>query len=144
MMYYDLLLDVDLSGCRKQLQIKKGEVDSRTIRIELCRGTFPVVLDPKRHWAMIKGIKADKTVLINPGTITNEGKIEYALGSQDAAAVGNSWYEVMVIDTEGESPRVLYSAQWKIEVGEKLVEDGKITSTNEYGALTEAIKQIDY
>jgi len=81
MMYYDLLLDVDLSGCRKQLQIKKGEVDSRTIRIELCRGTFLVVLDPKRHWAMIKGIKADKTVLINPGTITNEGKIEYALGS---------------------------------------------------------------
>lgn len=81
MMYYDLLLDVDLSGCRKQLQIKKGEVDSRTIRIEFCRGTFPVVLDPKRHWAMIKGIKADKTVLINPGTITNEGKIEYALGS---------------------------------------------------------------
>lgn len=143
MMYYDLLLDVDLSGCRKQLQIKKGEVDSRTIRIELCRGTFPVVLDPKRHWAMIKGIKADKTVLINPGTITNEGKIEYALGSQDAAAVGNSWYEVMVIDTDGENPRVLYSAQWKIEVGEELVEDGKITSTNEYGALTAAIKKID-
>ena len=75
MMYYDLLLDVDLSGCRKQLQIKKGEVDSRTIRIELCRGTFPVVLDPKIHWEMIKGINADKTVLINPGTITNEGKI---------------------------------------------------------------------
>ena len=49
----------------------------------------------------------------------------------------------MVIDTEGESPRVLYSAQWKIEVGEELVEDGKITSTNEYGALTEAIKKID-
>lgn len=143
MMYYDLLLDVDLSGCRKQLQIKKGEVDSRTIRIELCRGTFPVVLDPKRHWVMIKGIKADKTVLINPGKITNEGKIEYALGSQDAAAVGNSWYEVMVIDTDGENPRVLYSAQWKIEVGEELVEDGKITSTNEYGALTAAIKKID-
>lgn len=143
MMYYDLLLDVDLSGCRKQLQIKKGEVDSRTIRIELCRGTFPVVLDPKRHWAMIKGIKADKTVLVNPGKITNEGKIEYALGSQDAAAVGNSWYEVMVIDTDGENPRVLYSAQWKIEVGEELVEDGKITSTNEYGALTAAIKKID-
>ena len=142
-MYYDLLLDVDLSGCRKQLQIKKGEVDSRTIRIELCRGTFPVVLDPKRHWAMIKGIKADKTVLVNPGKITNEGKIEYALGSQDAAAVGNSWYEVMVIDTDGENPRVLYSAQWKIEVGEELVEDGKITSTNEYGALTAAIKKID-
>lgn len=143
MMYYDLLLDVDLSGCRKQLQIKKGEVDSRTIRIELCRGTFPVVLDPKRHWAMIKGIKADKTVLVNPGKITNEGKIEYALGSQDAAAVGNSWYEVMVINTDGENPRVLYSAQWKIEVGEELVEDGKITSTNEYGALTAAIKKID-
>lgn len=143
MMYYDLLLDVDLSGCRKQLQIKKGEVDSRTIRIEFCRGTFPVVLDPKRHWAMIKGIKADKTVLVNPGKITNEGKIEYALGSQDAAAVGNSWYEVMVIDTDEENPRVLYSAQWKIEVGEELVEDGKITSTNEYGALTAAIKKID-
>lgn len=143
MMYYDLLLDVDLSGCRKQLQIKKGEVDSRTIRIELCRGTFPVVLDPKRHWAMIKGIKEDKTVLVNPGKITNEGKIEYALGSQDAAAVGNSWYEVMVIDTDGENPRVLYSAQWKIEVGEELVEDGKITSTNEYGALIAAIKKID-
>lgn len=75
MMYYDLLLDVDLSGCRKQLQIKKGEVDSRTIRIELCRGTFLVVLDSKRHWAMIKGIKADKTVLVNPGTI----EITYAI-----------------------------------------------------------------
>ena len=49
----------------------------------------------------------------------------------------------MVIDTDGENPRVLYSAQWKIEVGEELVEDGKITSTNEYGALTAAIKKID-
>ncbi|MFR6561661.1 MAG: hypothetical protein ACLUR5_06500 [Eubacterium ventriosum] len=91
---------------------------------------------------MIKGIKADKTVLVNPGKITNEGKIEYALGSQDAMTeVGNSWYEVMVIDTDGENPRVLYSAQWKIEVGEELVEDGKITSTNEYGALTAADKE---
>ena len=140
---YDLLLNTRYSGCRQQIQLYKGEVNARKFRIELCHGTNPIVLDPLTCTAIMRGIKADKTLLYNTATITQEGKVEYTLGNQDTAAVGETWYEVQIVskddtDTKG---RLLYSAQFKAVVNDTAVDDGKITSTSEFGLLTQTIEE---
>lgn len=140
---YDLLLNTRYSGCRQQIQLYKGEVNARRFRIEMCHGTEPIVLDPLTCIAIIRGVKADKTVLFNTATVTEKGKVEYTLGSQDTAAVGETWYEVEIIskddsDTKG---RLMYSAQFKAVVSDTVADDGKITSSDEFGLLTDTIME---
>ncbi len=138
---YGLLLNTRYSGCRQQIQLYKGEANARKLSIELCHGTEPVILDPLMCIAIIRGVKADKTVLFNTATVTEKGKVEYTLGSQDTAAVGETWYEVQIIskdesDTKG---RLLYSAQFKAVVSDTVADDGKVTSSDEFGLLTDTI-----
>lgn len=138
---YDILLDTQYAGCRRQIELKKGEANSKTFRIELCKGTEPIAIDPKETIAIIKGYKEDGTVILNLAKITNESKIEYEVGSQDTAAVGTTWYEVQVVAKDGESYKILYSAQFKAVVKDTLVEDGKITSSDEFGLLVDTITE---
>ncbi len=138
---YDILLDTQYAGCRRQIELKKGEANSKTFRIELCKGTKPIEIDPKEAMAIIRGCKEDGTVIVNPAKITNESKIEYEVGSQDTAAVGTTWYEVQVVAKDGESYKILYSAQFKAVVKDTLVEDGKITSSDEFGLLVDTITE---
>ena len=138
---YDILLDTQYAGCRRQIELKKGEANSKIFRIELCKGTEPIEIDPKEAMAIIRGCKEDGTVIVNPAKITNESKIEYEVGSQDTAAVGTTWYEVQVVAKDGESYKILYSAQFKAVVKDTLVEDGKITSSDEFGLLVDTITE---
>ena len=138
---YDILLDTKYAGCRRQIELKKGEANSKIFRIELCKGTEPIEIDPKEAMAIIRGCKEDGTVIVNPAKITNESKIEYEVGSQDTAAVGTTWYEVQVVAKDGESYKILYSAQFKAVVKDTLVEDGKITSSDEFGLLVDTITE---
>ena len=138
---YDILLDTQYAGCRRQIELKKGEANSKTFRIELCKGTEPIAIDPKETIAIIKGYKEDGTVIFNSAKITDESKIEYEVGSQDTAAVGTTWYEVQVVAKDGESYKILYSAQFKAVVKDTLVEDGKITSSDEFGLLVDTITE---
>lgn len=138
---YDILLDTQYAGCRRQIELKKGEANSKIFRIELCKGTEPIEIAPKEAMAIIRGCKEDGTVIVNPAKITNESKIEYEVGSQDTAAVGTTWYEVQVVAKDGESYKILYSAQFKAVVKDTLVEDGKITSSDEFGLLVDTITE---
>lgn len=138
---YDILLDTQYAGCRRQIELKKGEANSKTFRIELCKGTEPIVIDPKETIAIIKGYKEDGTVIFNSAKITDESKIEYEVGSQDTAAVGTTWYEVQLVAKDGGSYKILYSAQFKAVVKDTVVEDGKITSSDEFGLLVETITE---
>lgn len=138
---YDILLDTQYAGCRRQIELKKGEANSKTFRIELCKGTEPIVIDPKETIAIIKGYKEDGTVIFNSAKITDESKIEYEVGSQDTAVVGTTWYEVQLVAKDGGSYKILYSAQFKAVVKDTVVEDGKITSSDEFGLLVETITE---
>ena len=138
---YDILLDTQYAGCRRQIELKKGEANSKTFRIELCKGTEPIAIDPKETIAIIKGYKEDGTVIFNSAKITDESKIEYEVGSQDTAAVGTTWYEVQLVAKDGYSYKILYSAQFKAVVKDTVVEDGKITSSDEFGLLVETITE---
>ncbi len=138
---YDILLDTQYAGCRRQIELKKGEANSKTFRIELCKGTEPIVIDPKETIAIIKGYKEDGTVIFNSAKITDESKIEYEVGSQDTAVVGTTWYEIQLVTKDGDSYKILYSAQFKAVVKDTVVEDGKITSSDEFGLLVETITE---
>ena len=76
-----------------------------------------------------------------PGTkITEEGNVEYTLGSQDTVS-GKTWYEVQVLRKDGDvEPKIIYSAQFKVEVNNKLYDDGSVTSSNQFGVLEDTIE----
>ena len=120
---YDILLDTQYAGCRRQIELKKGEANSKTFRIELCKGTEPIAIDPKETIAIIKGYKEDGTVIFNSAKITDESKIEYEVGSQDTAAVGTTWYEVQLVAVIKSfiqhSLKLLSKTQW-LKMGKSL------------------------
>lgn len=136
---YKLSLDVSHPGCEKQVNLVSGETNSRILHITLKDGAVAVILNPITDVAVIRGIKADKKIVYNAAKITDLGIVEYAFTEQDAAVAGDGYYEVQIIRVEEERKRVIYSAWFKVHVGEKLYQDEKITSLSEYTALTEAV-----
>lgn len=136
---YDLLLDVGHSGCKQCIELKKSEANAKKLRIELCKGTEPIIIDRESTIAMIRAYKPDGKIIFNSATVTNESKIEYTLGTQDTAVSGTSWYEVQLIADEDGERKVLYSAQFKAVIDDTVVDDGKITSSDEFGKLVDTI-----
>ena len=136
---YDLLLDVGHSGCKQCIELKKSEANTKKLRIELCKGTEPIIIDRESTIAMIRAYKPDGKIIFNSATVTDESKIEYTLGTQDTAVSGTSWYEVQLIADEDGERKVLYSAQFKAVIDDTVVDDGKITSSDEFGKLVDTI-----
>lgn len=136
---YKLSLDVLHPGCRKQVNLVSGEINSRILHITLTDGAVAVNLNPVTDIAVIRGVKAGKEIVFNAATITNPGRVEYAFTEQDTAVAGDGYYEVQIIRVDEDGNRVLYSAWFKVHVGDTLYQDEKITSLSEYTALTEAV-----
>ena len=136
---YDLLLDVGHSGCKQCIELKKSEANAKILRIELCKGTEPIIIDRESTIAMIRAYKPDGKIIFNSATVTDESKIEYTLGTQDTAVSGTSWYEVQLIGDKDGERKVLYSAQFKAVIDDTVVDDGKITSSDEFGKLVDTI-----
>ena len=136
---YDLLLDVGHSGCKQCIELKKSEANAKKLRIELCKGTEPIIIDRESTIAMIRAYKPDGKIIFNSATVTDESKIEYTLGTQDTAVSGTIWYEVQLIADEDGERKVLYSAQFKAVIDDTVVDDGKITSSDEFGKLVDTI-----
>lgn len=133
---YDLRLNIKHAGCKQQIELKKGESNARVFRIELSDGTEPIKLNAIDHTAVIRGLKADHTIIYNTASI-NEGKAEYTLGVQDTAAVGTTWYEVQIIDSghSDNEKKVLYTAQFKAVVSDEVVDEETITSSDSFNRL---------
>lgn len=136
---YDLLLDVNHGGSKQCIELKKNEANAKKMRIELCKGIEPVLIDRENTIAIIRGYKPDGKIIFNTATVTEESKIEYTLGTQDTSASGTSWYEVQLITDEAGERKILYTAQFKAVIDDTVVDDGKITSSDEFGKLTETI-----
>lgn len=136
---YDMLLDVGHSGCKQCIELKKSEANAKKLRIELCKGTEPIIIDRESTIAMIRAYKPDGKIIFNSATVTDESKIEYTLGTQDTAVSGTSWYEIQLIAEEDGERKVLYSAQFKAVIDDTVVDDGKITSSDEFGKLVDTI-----
>lgn len=141
---YDLLLNVKHSGCRQKVILKYGEMNVRKLRIKLTNGSFPIMLNQFTDTVIIRGVKSDKTIVYNTGTITKEGNIEYTLANTETFAKGESWYEIQVIrnDIEDIEKKILFTTQFKVEILDILFEDEKVTSTNEMGVLLETIDNV--
>lgn len=138
---YDLRLNVKYSGCKQQIELQKGETNARIFRMELCDGTDPIKLDTVSQTAVIRAVKADGKMIYDTASIKN-GKAEYTLTTQDSAAVGTTWYELQIIDNGklDDEKKVLYTAQFKAVVKETAVDDGKITSSDNFNRLDQIIR----
>ena len=137
---YDVVLNVKYAGCRQQLNVTTGEVNARKLRIKLTNGAVPIKLNQYTDTAIMRGVKSDKKLIYNTAKITEEGNVEYTLGSQDTVS-GKTWYEVQVLRKDGDvEPKIIYSAQFKVEVNNKLYDDGSVTSTNQFGVLEDTIE----
>ena len=137
---YDVVLNVKYAGCRQQLHVTTGEVNARKLRIKLTNGAVPIKLNQYTDTAIMRGVKSDKKLIYNTAKITEEGNVEYTLGSQDTVS-GKTWYEVQVLRKDGDvEPKIIYSAQFKVEVNNKLYDDGSVTSTNQFGVLEDTIE----
>lgn len=138
---YDLRLNVKYSGCKQQIELQKGETNARIFRMELCDGTNPIKLNTISQTAVIRAVKADGKLIYDTASIKN-GKVEYTLTKQDSAAVGTIWYEVQIIDNGklDDEKKVLYTAQFKAVVKDTAVDDGKITSSDNFNRLDQIIR----
>lgn len=138
---YDLRLNVKYSGCKQQIELQKGETNARIFRMELCDGTNPIKLNTISQTAVIRAVKADGKLIYDTASIKN-GKVEYTLTKQDSAAVGKIWYEVQIIDNGklDDEKKVLYTAQFKAVVKDTAVDDGKITSSDNFSRLDQIIR----
>lgn len=137
---YDVVLNVKYAGCRQQLNVTTGEVNARKLRIKLTNGAVPIKLNQYTDTAIMRGVKSDKKLIYNTAKITEEGNVEYTLGSQDTVS-GKTWYEVQVLRKDGDvEPKIIYSAQFKVEVNNKLYDDGSVTSSNQFGVLENTIE----
>jgi hypothetical protein len=137
---YDVVLNVKYAGCRQQLNVTTGEVNARKLRIKLTNGAVPIKLNQYTDTAIMRGVKSDKKLIYNTTKITEEGNVEYTLGSQDTVS-GKTWYEVQVLRKDGDvEPKIIYSAQFKVEVNNKLYDDGSVTSSNQFGVLENTIE----
>lgn len=138
---YDVVLNVKYAGCRQQLNVTTGEVNARKLRIKLTNGAVPIKLNQYTDTAIMRGVKSDKKLIYNTAKITEEGNVEYTLGSQDTVS-GKTWYEVQVLRKDGDvEPKIIYSAQFKVEVNNKLYDDGQVTSSNQFGTLEDTIEK---
>lgn len=140
---YDLSLDVSSAGCDKQINVVQGERNSRFLYVTLTDGARKIELNPVTDIAVVRGVKTDDTVILNPAYILTDSRIYYKFGVQDTAATGDSVYAIQIIRIDGDDKRILHTVFFKVHVGETLYNDEKITSANEYGILIEEINKID-
>lgn len=140
---YDLSLDVSSAGCDKQINVVQGERNSRFLYVTLTDGSKKIKLNALTDIAVIRGVKADDTVILNAAYILEDSRIYYKFGSQDTTYAGDSVYAVQIIRIDGDDKRILHTVFFKVHVGETLFNDEKISSSDEYGILLDEINKID-
>ena len=111
--------------------------NTRFLHINILNGSVP--FDITGCNVKISGSKPDGTAIFNNCTIINakEGFVEVELTEQMNAAVGTLKCELKIYSTDG----VLTTKQFSIEVTPSATSK-TITSSNEFKALTDALKEV--
>lgn len=140
---YEISIDVSKQQCTNQINVVQGEKNSREVWITLTDGSRKIELNPVTDIAVIRGIKPDDCMILNPAIIEMDSRIYYKFNSQDLAVVGELACAVQVIRIDNDDRRILHTGIFKVHVGKSLYNDEKITSLDEYGVLLEEINKID-
>ena len=134
-------LDIDLDSKNyRRLNAMQGDIKSRYILVNLYSNNL--AYDLSSCTVKIYGLKRDKTIFFNNAVIKNEklGQFEIELTNQALAVPGELKIQILVLGAAGEK---LSSSAFVIDVGESIIDENAIESTNEFGALTESLTKVD-
>ena len=138
--YSYLDIDLDNKNNYRRLNAMQGDIKSRYILVNLYSNNL--AYDLSNCTVKIYGIKRDKTIFFNNAVIKNEkvGQFEIELTNQALAVAGELKIQILVLGTSGEK---LTSSAFFIDVGESIIDENAIESTNEFGALTESLTKVN-
>ena len=137
--YNYLDIDLDSKNYRK-LRAMQGDIKSRYILVNLYSNNL--AYDLSHCTVKIYGLKRDKTIFFNNAVVKNAklGQFEIELTNQALAVPGELKVQILVLGTDGEK---LTSSAFFIDVGESIIDENAIESTNEFGALTESLTKVN-
>lgn len=137
-MQYIKEITVDLSGEMyfSYITAVQGDENSRFVKITLLSGGVAFV-PPEGAIAALRCKKPDGTFTFNDATINEDGTITAELTGNMLAAVGNCRCEVTIYDNGS----ALTSVPFIVKVTPGAV-DPDVESTDEYAALTAALKKV--
>lgn len=133
-------LDIDLDSKNyRRLRAMQGDIKSRYIRVNLYSNNL--AYDLSNCTVKIYGLKRDKTIFFNNAVITNAklGQFEIELTNQALAVAGELKIQILILGTDGEK---LTSSAFFIDVGESIIDENAIESTNEFNVFTQAMKDF--
>lgn len=134
--YNYLNIDLDSSKIYRKLSAMQGDIKSRYILVNLYSNNL--AYDLTNCNVKIYGIKKDTTVFFNNAVIIDalKGQFEIELTNQALAVSGELKIQILILGATGEK---LTSSAFFINVGESIVDENAIESTNEFNALTEGL-----
>lgn len=134
--YNYLDIDLDSSKIYRKLSAMQGDIKSRYILVNLYSNNL--AYDLTNCNVKIYGIKKDTTVFFNNAVIIDalKGQFEIELTNQALAVSGELKIQILILGATGEK---LTSSAFFINVGESIVDENAIESTNEFNALTEGL-----
>lgn len=134
--YNYLDIDLDSSKIYRRLSAMQGDIKSRYILVNLYSNNL--AYDLTNCNVKIYGIKKDTTVFFNNAVIIDalKGQFEIELTNQALAVSGELKIQILILGATGEK---LTSSVFFINVGESIVDENAIESTNEFNALTEGL-----
>lgn len=137
--YNYITIDLDKKTYNK-IKVVQGNIKTRYIVATLISNNR--YYDLSDCVVRVYGVKADDTKIFNNATILNaeQGEFEIELTNQALAIPGNLTLQVSISGTKKER---LTSFSFVVEVFETIVDDSAIESSNEFGALIEALDKVD-
>ena len=133
-------LDIDLDSKNyRRLNAMQGDIKSRYILVNLYSNNL--AYDLSSCTVKIYGLKRDKTIFFNNAVIKNAklGQFEIELTNQALAVAGELKIQILVLGAAGEK---LSSSAFFIDVGESIIDENAIESTNEFNVFTQAMKDF--
>ncbi len=133
-----IVLDLHAGYEQASISIKAGDT-GRSVSVRLTENGVPFI--PKNgYFAVITVKKPDGTYIYNDCTIYSDGRIEFTVTSQFAAAEGICNCELRIYNSEGE---LVISPRFTAVVYAPVLSDSAVESSSEFTALTQRLIQAD-
>lgn len=133
-------LDIDLDSKNyRRLRAMQGDIKSRYILVSLYSNNL--AYDLSNCTVKIYGLKRDKTIFFNNTVIKNAklGQFEIELTNQALAVAGELKIQILILGTSGEK---LTSSAFFIDIGESIIDENAIESSNEFNVFVEGLASL--
>lgn len=122
-------------------QVVSQEDSRRGLKVTLTNNNVQIKLKATEDTVLFKGKKPDNKLITIGGVINTDGTVDVTLTNQACAAKGILEYNIAVINSADNSLRFT-APKRLLKVGEVVVTDETIISSNEFSALSQAVADM--